>query len=160
MNEKEFALPNGETVYASALARLPYTAEAAKQIAKGANPAKFPVTGVDMPVWGILYISESGPGFFAHQSKVQIIELVSNPKAKELPPIHIAIPKASVTGFELVAAKRPTTRLGQFLSRFFVGKDDIFRIAWEGSNGKCELEFFIGMTDMRKFARIFAERIK
>lgn len=162
MEEKSF-LPDGSAVRARLLVRAPYTQDAMERIAAGTSPAAGADPSSTRPLsaqdcsWGVLYVSDSGAGFFSIRAEPTMLGFSLNADANIHAPIHLQFPLDGSTTVEIDRAKRLPGKFGALLARI-VAADDTVLVTWNGSNGPRETRFLITHGDIDAFERAFRER--
>jgi hypothetical protein len=168
MEEKSF-LPDGSPIRARLLARAPYTQDAMETIAAGARPASGGVSAAGsepaLPLpssahncaWGVLYVSDSGAGFFSIPSEPTMLGFSLNAGADLPAPIHLQFPANGSTTIEIERTTRLPGKLGALLARI-VASDDTVLVKWNGTDGPREIRFLITHGDLDAFECAFRAR--
>lgn len=153
MEDKSF-LPDGSTVRSRLLARAPYTQDVMERIASDENPASLARPSATDGTWGVLYVSDSGAGFFSARSTPAMFGFSLDSGANEIAPIHLAFPAGPTTSIETVRAKRLPGKLGALLSRI-VASESVATVRWQAADGPREIMFFVTNGDLDDFERAF-----
>jgi len=150
MEEKSF-LPDKRPVIAHILAQLSLPRATIELISKGSNPADLRVYGNPTPVWGLLYLCDTGLGFFIHPSNnFMALGFRTSPDSDQNEPIDLFIPFEQIARKEILHPRMPKTRLGALLSRFILVGNYTFIISWKPSESAHTLRFSIA-TDTTAF---------
>lgn len=163
MQTKSF-LPDDKPVYCHIMARLHYPREILEKFIAGTGTSDFPMMEHTDPLWGLLYVSDTGIGFFVHPSEGAMAALLRATTDKSAPaPLNFSVPYDRITGIEIVHPREPKTIFGKIVSRFTAKEDSIFIVNWNGGgqNGgpSCTLRFFI-MQDCTDFERELGKYVK
>jgi hypothetical protein len=153
--EKKSFLPDGSTVRAQLLARVPYSQDVLDEIARGADPSNYRPSLNGIIAWGILYISDSGAGFYSSRVNQTVLGFSTDSGGEDQGPIHLRFPMDAGTTLEIMRKKKPSGKIGVLLSHFILGEDDTILIRWKGKHGPYELRFFVARGDVDEFERAF-----
>lgn len=143
MEEQSF-LPDNKPVRACILAQLSLPRQTIELIARGANPAEQHVSGNTTPVWGLLYLCDTGLGFFVHPSNnFMAFGFRTSKDSEQTKPIDLFIPFKQIVQKELIHPRMPKTRLGKILSRIILMGEHSFVLSWKPSESTHTLRFSI-----------------
>lgn len=153
--EKKSFLPDGSTVRAQLLARVPYSQDVLEEIAHDTDPSNYRPSLEGIIAWGILYVSDSGAGFYSSRMNQTVLGFSTDSDTDDQSPIHLRFPMNTGTSLEITRKKKPSGKIGVLLSHFIIGEDDTILIRWEGKHGPYELRFFVTRGDVDEFEHAF-----
>jgi len=156
MTETTSFLPDNRPVHGVLLAHLPYTRKDMERIAEGADPANFSMKQSPAPMFGLLYLDDTGLGFFVHPSEAPMAMLFrGSAHAEPARPISFHVDYASLAAVEFIRRKTPESLLIRLAMLLVPKKDEECLVEWNGPSGY-RLRFSV-TTDSIEFERKFAE---